>query len=101
MTDRIQDLREVVERATSSPPDLPRKALVLVHGIFSSHVTFEPLVDGLLRVRPELESWGLYYFDYDFHQSIPTSGVELGSLLQALLQGGDDLLIAMLPAGSI
>jgi pimeloyl-ACP methyl ester carboxylesterase len=78
----LSDLR----RQASSPfeperLDIPDQALVFVHGIFSNHRTFEPLVKGLLAREPALARFGLYYFDYNFNQSIPASGRELADVL--------------------
>jgi pimeloyl-ACP methyl ester carboxylesterase len=62
--------------------EIPDQALVFIHGIFSSHATFKPLVKGLLASAPALAQYGRYYFDYDFQQSIPTNGRELADALR-------------------
>ena len=86
MNDLLSDLRQAGPYPASSPPSPPAKALVFVHGIFSSHATFEPLVDGLLRNDPSLRAWRRYFFDYDFYQSIPESGRRLAQTLREALQ---------------
>jgi len=80
----LLDLRQLAGIPPAGPrPEVRERALVFVHGIFSSHATFEPLVAGLVESAPELAHFGTYYFDYDFHQSIPASGRELAGVLRA------------------
>ena len=79
----LVDLRPLAGMPVEERPPVPEKALVFIHGIFSSHVTFEPLVAGLAERSPELARYGAYYFDYDFHQTIPASGRELAEVLGA------------------
>jgi pimeloyl-ACP methyl ester carboxylesterase len=80
----VIDLRQLAALpAGASRPEVPERALVFIHGIFSSHATFEPLVAGLDAHAPELAHQGRYYFDYDFHRSIPVSGRELAAVLRA------------------
>src|SRR6266446_6592289 len=64
------------------PSKLPKKGLVFVHGIFSSHTTFVSLVSGLVGIEPSLDQWGKYYFDYDFYRPIAESGRDLSESLQ-------------------
>jgi pimeloyl-ACP methyl ester carboxylesterase len=73
MNDLMTDLRAL----QAHPVNSPTKAIVFVHGIFSSHKTFEPLVSGLTKVKPALAAWEKYYFDYDFYEKIADSGKQL------------------------
>lgn len=76
MSATLVDIRQLAAAA----PSTAGKALLFVHGIFSSHLTFQPLVDGLLA-DPALSGWQAYFFDYNFRQPIPTSGKELADLI--------------------
>jgi esterase/lipase len=83
MSAGLIDLRQPATPGSPIERTPSPRALVLVHGIFSSHATFEPLVAGLRSADPELELWDAYYFDYDFHRTIPESGAALAQTLQA------------------
>src|SRR5689334_14470708 len=56
------------------------KAVVLVHGILSSHHTFQAM-QSAVEQDPGLAEWGIGYFDYDFWQAMPDSANQLGSAL--------------------
>jgi pimeloyl-ACP methyl ester carboxylesterase len=72
--------RAIEKLKGQATPDPPLNALVFVHGIFSQHATFQPLVDGL-RAQPALADWKMFYFDYDFYRSIIDSGKDLAEVL--------------------
>jgi pimeloyl-ACP methyl ester carboxylesterase len=59
----------------------PLKAVVFVHGIFSSHVTFDA-PRAALAGDPRFSDWSLDSFDYDFWQSIPENGTKLAETLR-------------------
>jgi pimeloyl-ACP methyl ester carboxylesterase len=89
MNTKLSDLRQIAELPPAFPRSaLPGRALVFVHGIFSDHATFEPLMNGLLRKAPALNAVGHYFFDYDFYQTIPNSGLELARTLREAFPDG-------------
>jgi pimeloyl-ACP methyl ester carboxylesterase len=59
------------------------RAVVCVHGIFSSHHTFVPLFR-VFEASVELANWDLAWFDYDFHQELWDSGRQLAEALQRM-----------------
>jgi pimeloyl-ACP methyl ester carboxylesterase len=50
--------------------------VVCVHGIWSDHLTFRPMLD-LFGSDPTLRDWDLAWFDYDFNQQMAESGRRL------------------------
>jgi pimeloyl-ACP methyl ester carboxylesterase len=80
----FSDLRQLPKSPEAGAfAHVPDKVIVFIHGIFSSHVTFEPLVAGLVERAHDLVHYGMYYFDYEFYQTIPASGRELATTLSA------------------
>src|SRR5262245_22444400 len=72
----------------SAPPPVPanpRQAIVFIHGIFSDHDTFQKMT-AAFQV-PAFSSWRLWWVDYDFHQSLETSGRQLADVLTTTLSG--------------
>ncbi len=60
----------------------PGRAAVFIHGIFSSHLTFEKVRKALAN-ELRFGDWSLDAFDYDFWQAIPLSGRQLAEHLRA------------------
>jgi pimeloyl-ACP methyl ester carboxylesterase len=72
--------------ALSSAP--PTDAYVFIHGIFSSHDTFETLAtklegEGLVKSSP------LLYFDYNFNNRIEDNALKLADVLHEAFSGTD------------
>lgn len=57
-------------------PDDRQKAIVFVHGILSSHRTFDGLIAEITK-DPRFLDWNLLAFDYDWGQPIRTSAGKL------------------------
>lgn len=62
------------------------KAIVFVHGILSSHHTFEPMLQSFTQ-DTRFAQWSLGYFDYDFWQAMADSAAQFGEALRAQFQG--------------
>lgn len=82
-TDLFRNLRHLAKHPTTAPPHPPRKhAVIFVHGIFSCHETFRPLLNGMLAAVPALKNWWQCYFDYEYKQSILDNGKDLAETIR-------------------
>lgn len=70
----------------------PRKVIVFIHGILSSHETFRPLVRKL-RTCGLGDDTLFAYFDYNYRESIAVSGINLGLALSGVFAGADEVTI--------
>lgn len=78
-----------------------RKAVVFVHGIFSSHETFLVARDHIAR-DSRLSGVEFYYFDYRYLQEIGENGLELANaLIEAGFQTGDEVAIVAHSMGGL
>jgi pimeloyl-ACP methyl ester carboxylesterase len=68
---------ELWEGAKCGPP---HSAIVFVHGILSSHVTFAHLFDSM-RNDPRFKYADLYHFDYRYHDAMTANGTSLANEL--------------------
>jgi pimeloyl-ACP methyl ester carboxylesterase len=73
MTPRNDGLHLIRQRQVGSDR---RQMVVFVHGIFSSHKTFDRMVEWF-KTDSQLSEWDLYYYDYDYGRPILQSAARL------------------------
>jgi len=89
MNDQIYSLTEVRELLQAvNPGPRPSEVIVFVHGIYSSHKTFETLAKDL-RQNGIGADFLFAYFDYDFKKEIPTNGKRLAIELEGIFANED------------
>ncbi len=73
----------VVHRPSKTPPKPPpgRNAAVFIHGIYSDHNAAFNTMFNAFAGDARFDGWELTWFDYRFHQPIPTSGNFLSQAL--------------------
>jgi pimeloyl-ACP methyl ester carboxylesterase len=78
----------VYHRPAKTPkPPSGRFAAVFIHGIFSNHDgAFNTMMQAFAS-DPQFDPWDLAWFDYHFHQEMPTSGQRLSQALTAHFAG--------------
>ena len=74
------------------PKSVRDKHVVFVHGIRSSHETFEPLVE-LLRAKGLEVDHALWYFDYNYRLRIAENGRYLARELKNFMKPEDEVTI--------
>lgn len=75
----------VVRPAAS--PSTPRRVVVFVHGIFSSHSTFDRLIESF-RSDARFDAYDLATYDYDWGEPILKSAEKLRDILNGRLPKG-------------
>jgi pimeloyl-ACP methyl ester carboxylesterase len=75
----------VTDRDPASIPASPagRTAVVFIHGIYSDHAMCFGTMLERFRGDKQFDTWDLGWFEYDFHQPIPTSAQLLSQALVA------------------
>ena len=74
---------------SKSPSGTARRAVVFVHGIFSSHDKFAKFHDGLRNPFRDLSDTDIYFYDYQYGNSLERSGETFANELAANFHGGD------------
>ena len=69
------------------------ETIVFVHGIRSTHETFQKLANRLYDKGIKFPEFQFCYFDYDYRQSIAESGQKLAVELQGLSETGSQVTI--------
>lgn len=78
-----------------NPDGTVTAAVILVHGIYSSHETFGPLIEKLRHQEHIPTTTAFGFFDYDFKQSISTSGSQLAEKLIEISEKHPDIPISL------
>lgn len=79
----------------------PRRAIVFIHGIFSSHRTFEA-TKALMQQNNLLTGVEFHYFDYPFNDSMEMNGVWLAQALRAAgFEAGDHVALVAHSMGGL
>jgi pimeloyl-ACP methyl ester carboxylesterase len=81
MTAYLPRLRQV---RVGAPEDDGRKIIVFVHGIFSSHATFDKLIESF-RSDARFDAYDLATYDYDWGEPILRSAERLRDILNGRL----------------
>jgi pimeloyl-ACP methyl ester carboxylesterase len=79
----------------------PWKAIVFIHGIFSSHVTFEAMRDRLGEMARFSNNVRYFYYDYDFHDGLSVNGVRFAQELSRVFQPDDEVAIVAHSMGGL
>src|ERR1043166_3256917 len=98
----VSPLSSASSSATGTEPALasPSRAIVFVHGIYSSHTTFDPMVRAFESL-PKFKDWRLYHFDYDFHASVQVNGRELADNLADRFNEIDEVVLVAHSMGGL
>jgi pimeloyl-ACP methyl ester carboxylesterase len=79
----------------------PRKAIVFIHGIFSSHLTFQTMRDRLGQIPGFSNNVRYFYCDYDFHDALSANGACFAQELSKVFQPHDEVAIVAHSMGGL
>jgi pimeloyl-ACP methyl ester carboxylesterase len=79
----------------------PGKAIVFIHGIFSSHETFQTMRDRLGRIPVFSNHVRYFYYDYDFHDALSANGARFAQELSRVFQPRDEVAIVAHSMGGL
>jgi pimeloyl-ACP methyl ester carboxylesterase len=79
----------------------PCKAIVFIHGIFSSHETFQTMHDRLGQIPGFSNNVRHFYYDYDFHNALSVNGAGFAQELSGVFQQGDEVAIVAHSMGGL
>jgi pimeloyl-ACP methyl ester carboxylesterase len=87
------------------PSDLPARprapqAVVVIHGILSSHRTFDVFAARLIG-DPRFRDFDVYYYDYDYNDSLERNGELLAAKLAGRFAPGDSVFIVAHSMGGL
>ncbi len=77
----------------ATDPPHPWKAVVFIHGIFSSHRTFETMHQWLGQMPGFSNNVRYFHYDYDFHDGLSANGARFAGELSRVFQAHDDVAI--------
>jgi pimeloyl-ACP methyl ester carboxylesterase len=86
--------------ASRPGPGEPRRAVVFVHGIFSSHRTLDKMRLSLMKSQ-QFEGWVLASFEYDYFQNMMDSASILAIELNRHFQGSDQVALVCHSMGGL
>jgi pimeloyl-ACP methyl ester carboxylesterase len=82
------------------PLEHPCKAVVFIHGIFSTHETFAEMRSRLSQ-HPNFANVRFFYYDYDYHNSLAQNGTHFAAQLGRAFGPEDDVAVVSHSMGGL
>ena len=79
----------------------PWKAVVFIHGIFSSHRTFETMHQRLGQRSGFSNNVRFFHYDYDFHDGLSANGARFAAELSSVFEPHDEVAIVAHSMGGL